>query len=1518
MGRKSKSKNGSSQETEFDNPLTPAAKDAAVERGGAIFESTSTDNATETATFDKEDQALGGEEVSGAEWGTLKIGQAMAKGDVDVVILNWCRNACASIWLDSVVLAAIILNTILLAIESPANTLSEETLDMIVIIDMVLTIGFTVEMFIRIIAMGFWDRKGEGTAPNTVYRPCYLNDDWNKLDFFVVISSWVNVVVEYVGTINVDLSTLRALRILRVLKAFKKIEGIRQILATIAQAIPYSINVIAFLAFLFVICGIIGVQMFRGAGKKRCVYGGFDLTAHLDPDKFPLVTLNSGNVSTVLGNSHPWPQPPPVLEPTYEYPIGIGVWISYCDVDSDCPLFDVPDQWNRTQTCQPSLNPGKGYQHFDTIIDAWIALFINMANLYWWETAHRISDANVGMGSVIAWGFGAFNVFFLSYVTVNMFVAVITTVFMDVRSEGNAEGGFGAGTDETFEEKFKRQARELQEASDRWKKPPYFVPLFGGEGPFIESAKEDPAERKGLIWALWFDRGILGFIFINTFALAAEHHDRSSCDDPTTLEIEMQSNELCMDQDFVEANMYANYVFNFVFTVECIMKVGGMGFVEYIKPAFNKLDFFIVVTSGLDMIGEAMATDDEGSGVGIFKLFRVFRLFRVLRVARILYKNKNLKRVLTTVFGSGDAIANLVLFIFFAVLLFAIMGMHLTGGRYHPEHKPEMGYGDNSGTLWGRLIGSGQYDVRFLGNETRHGYNVQDFIRKGLIPRRNFEDFPRAFLLAFQVMTGDDWVNQMHDVMEVKGGIVPPLLFFANFSFCNFILLNLFIAVILENFEIAEAEKAALQKMKYEQDKVAEVEAARKPKIKFVHRLVWLVGGEGKKSGSLCGMSEDVGLDTEGAYSELDADGDPVEFGMIMPGSKWYNDDKALFFMDRDHSARKVTKALAENQIFDFVVLCAILLGTLLLALEGPPGSIDEDTQFIFDRINDLLFGIFIVEFVAKVCAYGFMFTPQSYLMNAWNKLDFIVILGSVANYMGGNVGFIRLLRCLRPLRIINRNEGMRVIISAVVNSLAVNLGVLALSGLGLLIFAILGVSLFAGQFWSCNCSFTYPLGVTPTAAVFHYNGGWTMHSANISHPGPPQEVLTEQHCVGVNGTGGLFGVDGAFPDSVVQCYWDNRPYNFDTTPNAMMALFTASTLAGWTDIMEVGLDGTGIGMQPVPFSGVWGAKVVYFLVYVMVMSFFVTNLFVGVLIDFIGSSDGTALLTVKQQEAKDLSKFQKLHRPTLRDSAPDNCFRSWFWHLVESRFWDQLSNGFIIFNVIVMMCEYEPELGEEDAWQRWMNALELLNMVCLWFFTIEMVFKLIAYFPIKYWADPWSKFDATVITLSWAAIIFDLGSVQAIRAMRALRIVLVLKNAKGIRSLFQTLIMSIAPATNITVLLLLLYAIYAIAGMMLFGTMPVQDVECTSRPTPLQPDYCSPQYGIAEEDIASWFSGIAKGKAGQYLMGANRQYTHHSSFRNFGSAMTLLFQCAAGQDWKFVMCKYHQQVSVLIHVAYP
>ena len=1424
-----------------------------------------------------------------------------------------------------------------------------------------LQIGFTVEMFIRIIAMGFWDRSAD--VDSRVDR--YLNDDWNKLDFFVVLSSWLNVLVEVTGIeLGVEMKTLRALRVLRVLKAFKNIKGIRQILGTIGQAIPYSLNVMAFLGFLFLVMGIIGVQMFRGLGRSRCEVSAFDLQALLNEDKFPLAdtgTLTAtvpwdGNRTWSDGASHPvdmwggnrsWE---PVEEMDgYEYPIGIGIWITYCTVDSDCPLYDVPGQYNRTQRCVPAGHnmPGKTFQSYDNIIEAWIAMFINMANLYWWETAHRLADANNGLGSVIAWHYGALNVFLLTYVTVNMFVAVITTVFMDVRTATVAEATGDRAAKTAVE---KRDEAEAARAAlgEKWSKPFYFIAFCGGEGPFAEPLKA-PEDRQGYINFAIFDQGILGMIFLNTALLASDHHSRGACPLPR----DFVPSDPCQSDDYITFNMYANYVFNFIFFVECVSKIFGMGFREYIRPHFNKLDFFIVVTSSLDMLGEALATEGEDSGMGVFKLFRIFRLFRVLRVARILYKNKNLKRVLTTVFGSGDALANLLLFIIFAVMLFAIGGMHLISGQY----KPENGYGDNSGNLWGRVVGDGVYDIKgYLASdddeggactsgecsfqeveaavaarafqedamELHYGYDVTDFIRQGLIPRRSFEDFPRAFLMAFQVMTGDDWVNQMHDNMETAPGLITPLLFFANFAFCNFILLSLFIAVILENFEIAEKEKKELQKEKMKGDMETAKLESEKPKVSFVHRLVWLCGGEGKEPGSLCGMAEDTVLDVDGVYGprekvkneETDEIEEvPVEFGTIMPGDKWYNDNKSIFSLGPESGLRKSAKALSENKIFDLLVLIAILLGTVLLALEGPPGSLDPDLAVIYDNINHVLFAIFMVEFLSKTIGNGFMFTPESYLKNHWNKIDFVVIVGSIINYLGGNAGFVRLLRCLRPLRIINRVEGMRIIISAVVNSLAVNIGVLALSGLGLLMFGILGCALFGGKMWSCNCSHSYPEGLTPENTLFTDDGGWIdiatgerCSVGNSSGTDPfaapdgigcrPQFVDTEQQCVGEYGNVTMYGIDPSFGNAISQCYWDNRPYNFDTTGNAMMSLFTASTLAGWTDIMEVAVDSRGIGLQPIPFSGAWGWKTAYFLAYVIIMAFFVTQLFIGVLIDFIGNSDGTALLTEEQQQLIDLQKFQKLHRPALREKAPPNCLRAWFYGIVESNFWERLSNGFIVFNVVVMMCESEDMTQQFSDWQ------DDMNTICLYFFTIEMFMKMIAYFPRKAFSDGWYCFDVAVVGLSWAAILFQVSGAKAIRAMRALRIILVLKSAKGIRSLFQTLILSIFPAINISVLVLLLYSLYAILGMMLFGNMPIQDLECATSPTDMSNEHCTYTWDTLGPDVdyTDKFAGIARGQPGQMLMGLNRQYTKHSNFRDFTSALRLLFQCAAGQDWKFIM----------------
>ena len=88
----------------------------------------------------------------------------------------------------------------------------------------------------------------------------------------------------------------------------------------------------------------------------------------------------------------------------------------------------------------------------------------------------------------------------------------------------------------------------------------------------------------------------------------------------------------------------------------------------------------------------------------------------------------------------------------------------------------------------------------------------------------------------------------------------------------------------------------------------------------------------------------------------------------------------------------------------------------------------------------------------------------------------------------------------------------------------------LALSGLGLLIFGILGVSLFGGKMWSCNCSHVYPAGVTPASVIFGDDGGWLDADTNVYNDSVPVLVLTEQMCVGNNQEGGMYGVDPTLP----------------------------------------------------------------------------------------------------------------------------------------------------------------------------------------------------------------------------------------------------------------------------------------------------------------------------------------------------------------------------------------------------
>lgn len=120
--------------------------------------------------------------------------------------------------------------------------------------------------------------------------------------------------------------------------------------------------------------------------------------------------------------------------------------------------------------------------------------------------------------------------------------------------------------------------------------------------------------------------------------------------------------------------------------------------------------------------------------------------------------------------------------------------------------------------------------------------------------------------------------------------------------------------------------------------------------------------------------------------------------------------------------------------------------------------------------------GSFCIEALLKIIAAGFACNGrQSYIRNAWNILDFTIVISALTGIIAGDsidISFIkalRILRILRPLRLIAKNEGLKVAITSLFNSIPsiINLQVIVL--FFIFLFAILQTTLFSGSFYRCS-----------------------------------------------------------------------------------------------------------------------------------------------------------------------------------------------------------------------------------------------------------------------------------------------------------------------------------------------------------------------------------------------------------------------------------------------------------------
>uniref|UniRef100_A0A8C4PSM2 Voltage-dependent T-type calcium channel subunit alpha n=1 Tax=Equus asinus asinus TaxID=83772 RepID=A0A8C4PSM2_EQUAS len=943
----------------------------------------------------------------------------------------------------------------------------------------------------------------------------------------------------------------------------------------------------------------------------------------------------------------------------------------------------------------------------------------------------------------------------------------------------------------------------------------------------------------------YFGRGIMIAILVNTLSMGIEYHEQP--------------------EELTNALEISNIVFTSLFALEMLLKLLVYGPFGYIKNPYNIFDGVIVVISVWEIVGQ------QGGGLSVL---RTFRLMRVLKLVRFL---PALQRQLVVLMKTMDNVATFCMLLMLFIFIFSILGMHLFGCKFASE---------------------------------RDGDTLPD--------RKNFDSLLWAIVTVFQILTQEDWNKVLYNGMASTSSWAA-LYFIALMTFGNYVLFNLLVAILVEGFQ-AEVTPYPQQSTsrRYPMPSLhcgglgcpaenhpllltPQPSARSSPHSPWSAASSWtsrrssrnslgrasslkrrspsgerrsLLSGEGRESQDEEDSSEEERASPAGGHcrhggslereakSSFDLP-DTLQVpglhrtatgrstasehqdcnGKSAPGRlarALLPDDPPLDGDDGDDEGnlpllpswsrfRLLCHRIITHKMFDHVVLVIIFLNCITIAMERP--KIDpHSAERIFLTLSNYIFtAVFLAEMTVKVVALGWCFGEQAYLRSSWNVLDGLLVLISIIDILVsmvsdsgtkilGMLRVLRLLRTLRPLRVISRAQGLKLVVETLMSSLKPIGNIVVICCAFFIIFGILGVQVCGGLRASC-----WQKDTSLNTLAIHLRF---------------QVVSLLLPC-----------------------------------PQALMSLFVLASKDGWVDIMYDGLDAVGVDQQPIMNHNPW--MLLYFISFLLIVAFFVLNMFVGVVVEnFHKCRQHQEEEEARRREEKRLRRLEKKRRSKEKQLAEAQCkpyysdysrFRLLVHHLCTSHYLDLFITGVIGLNVITMAMEHyrQPQVLDE--------ALKICNYIFTVIFVLESVFKLVAFGFRRFFQDRWNQLDLAIVLLSIMGITLEEIEVNAslpinptiIRIMRVLRIARVLKLLKmavGMRALLDTVMQALPQVGNLGLLFMLLFFIFAALGVELFG-----DLEC---------DETHPCEGLGR----------------------------HATFRNFGMAFLTLFRVSTGDNWNGIM----------------
>uniref|UniRef100_M3YV11 Voltage-dependent N-type calcium channel subunit alpha-1B n=1 Tax=Mustela putorius furo TaxID=9669 RepID=M3YV11_MUSPF len=967
-----------------------------------------------------------------------------------------------------------------------------------------------------------------------------------------------------------------------------------------------------------------------------------------------------------------------------------------------------------------------------------------------------------------------------------------------------------------------------------------------------------------------------------------------------------------------------------IFCFEAGIKIIALGFVfhkgSYLRNGWNVMDFVVVLTGILATAG----TDFD---------LRTLRAVRVLRPLKLVSGIPSLQVVLKSIMKAMVPLLQIGLLLFFAILMFAIIGLEFYMGKFHKACFPNSTDPDPVGDF---PCGK-EAPARLCEGDTE----CREYWPGPNFGITNFDNILFAILTVFQCITMEGWTDILYNTNDAAGNTWNWLYFIPLIIIGSFFMLNLVLGVLSGEFakerERVENRRAFLKLRRQQQierelngylewifkaEEVMLAEEDKNAEEKSPLDAVLKRAAAKKSRNDLIHAEEG-----EDRFADLCAVGSPFARASLKSGKT----DGSSYFRRKEKMFRFFIRRMVKAQSFYWVVLCVVALNTFCVAMVHYNQPQRLTTALYFAEF--VFLGLFLTEMSLKMYGLG----PRSYFRSSFNCFDFGVIVGSIFEVVWAaikpgtsfGISVLRALRLLRIFKVTKYWSSLRNLVVSLLNSMKSIVSLLFLLFLFIVVFALLGMQLFGGQFNFNDETPTTNFDTFPAAilTVFQILTGedWNavMYHGIESQGGVSKGMFSSFYFIVLTlfGNYTLLNVFLAIAvDNLANAQELTKDEEeMEEAANQKLALQKAKEVAEVSPMSAANISIA--AAEPhcdLEASGPVGVGPVHALPSTCLQKVEeqpedadnqrnVTRMgsqpsdlsaTVHIPVTLTGPPGETTAVpsgnvdlesqAEGKKEAEADGVVRSGPRPIVPYSSmfclsPTNLLRRLCHSIVTMRYFEMVILVVIALSSIALAAE-DPVRTDSPR----NNALKYLDYIFTGVFTFEMVIKMIdlglLLHPGAYFRDLWNILDFIVVSGALVAFAFsgskgkDINTIKSLRVLRVLRPLKTIKRLPKLKAVFDCVVNSLKNVLNILVVYMLFMFIFAVIAVQLFKG---KFFYCTDESKGLERD-CRGQYLDYEKEEV-------EAQPRQW-----KKYDFH--YDNVLWALLTLFTVSTGEGWPMVL----------------